>query len=101
MCKFVYMQPLSYYSTSPPMFEVLFNPVTLCVFRLICTDAIARGMDVDNVKYVISYDATPNVNTYVHRVGRTARAGKTGTALTLVTQQEVSLYRHFVFHVIS
>lgn len=77
------------------------NPVALYVFRLICTDAIARGMDVDNVKYVMSYDATPNVNTYVHRVGRTARAGKTGTALTLVTQQEVSLYRHFVFHVIS
>ena len=68
----------------------------LC-FRLICTDAIARGMDFDNVKYVMSYDATPNVNTYVHRVGRTARAGKTGTALTLVTHQEVSLYPLFLF----
>ena len=54
-------------------------------------------MDVDNVKYVMSYDATPNVNTYVHRVGRTARAGKTGTALTLVTHQEVSLYPLFLF----
>lgn len=45
---------------------------------LVCSDAMARGMDIENVKYVISYDAPNFVKTYIHRVGRTARAGNTG-----------------------
>jgi ATP-dependent RNA helicase DDX51/DBP6 len=45
---------------------------------LICSDAMARGMDIDNVSYVISYDAPKFVKTYIHRVGRTARAGNEG-----------------------
>ncbi|XP_038053316.1 ATP-dependent RNA helicase DDX51-like [Patiria miniata] len=56
---------------------------------LICSDAMARGMDVENAKYVISYDMPPYIKTYIHRVGRTARAGKTGVAFSLLQQYEV------------
>lgn len=55
---------------------------------LICSDAMARGMDVDNVRYVISYDVPAYIKTYIHRIGRTARAGKAGTAITLLQNKE-------------
>ncbi|XP_048588349.1 ATP-dependent RNA helicase DDX51-like [Nematostella vectensis] len=45
---------------------------------IICSDAMARGMDIDNVSYVISYDAPNHAKGYIHRVGRTARAGNQG-----------------------
>ncbi|XP_048370646.1 ATP-dependent RNA helicase DDX51 isoform X2 [Sphaerodactylus townsendi] len=51
---------------------------------LISTDATARGIDIGGVKYVISYDAPQFIRTYVHRVGRTARAGKAGLAFTML-----------------
>ncbi|KFO71504.1 ATP-dependent RNA helicase DDX51, partial [Cuculus canorus] len=51
---------------------------------LISTDATARGIDVQGVNYVINYDAPQFIRTYVHRVGRTARAGKAGVAFSLV-----------------
>lgn len=50
---------------------------------------MARGMDVEKVKFVISYDPPPFIKTYIHRIGRTARAGKVGTALTLLQKKEV------------
>lgn len=45
---------------------------------LICSDAMARGMDIQDVSYVISYDVPNYVRSYIHRVGRTARAGNKG-----------------------
>ncbi|XP_010288542.1 PREDICTED: ATP-dependent RNA helicase DDX51, partial [Phaethon lepturus] len=51
---------------------------------LISTDATARGIDVKGVNYVINYDAPQFIRTYVHRVGRTARAGEVGIAFSLV-----------------
>ncbi|KAL8624753.1 hypothetical protein ACOMHN_002448 [Nucella lapillus] len=58
------------------------------LIRLVCSDVMARGMDVDGVKYVVSYDRPPFVSTYIHRVGRTARAGRAGTALSLLENKE-------------
>jgi ATP-dependent RNA helicase DDX51/DBP6 len=52
---------------------------------------MARGMDIENVKYVISYDPPPFIKTYIHRVGRTARAGKVGTAITMLQKKEVRI----------
>lgn len=43
---------------------------------LIATDVAARGLDINDVNYVINYDAPDNIQSYVHRIGRTARAGK-------------------------
>lgn len=59
---------------------------------LVCSDLISRGIDLPSVEHVISYDAPIDPAKYVHRVGRTARAGKHGDAWTLVEEQEA---RHF------
>uniref|UniRef100_A0A665WMT8 ATP-dependent RNA helicase n=1 Tax=Echeneis naucrates TaxID=173247 RepID=A0A665WMT8_ECHNA len=51
---------------------------------LVSTDAAARGIDINGVKCVVNYDAPQYIRTYIHRVGRTARAGKTGLAFTFL-----------------
>ena len=55
---------------------------------LIATDRASRGLDVPNLQHVVSYDVPTSLTTYVHRVGRTARAGKSGHAWTLVAHRE-------------
>ncbi|KDN42503.1 DEAD-domain-containing protein [Tilletiaria anomala UBC 951] len=59
---------------------------------MICSDLISRGIDISDVQHVISYDVPVDMRKYVHRVGRTARAGKQGNAWSLVEEQEA---RHF------
>src|SRR5699024_6412333 len=51
---------------------------------LVATDVAARGIDVDDVTHVINYQCPEDEKTYVHRIGRTGRAGRTGVAVTLV-----------------
>ncbi|XP_035690541.1 ATP-dependent RNA helicase DDX51-like [Branchiostoma floridae] len=63
---------------------------------IVCSDAMARGMDVEGVEVVISYDVPPYVKTYIHRVGRTARAGKEGRAFSLVLQEEEKRFRRML-----
>ncbi|MBU8907366.1 DEAD/DEAH box helicase [Desertibacillus haloalkaliphilus] len=60
---------------------------------LIATDVAARGIDVDNVSHVINYDIPQDPESYVHRIGRTGRAGRHGLALTLVTPREMKHLR--------
>ncbi|XP_049812925.1 probable ATP-dependent RNA helicase Dbp73D isoform X2 [Schistocerca nitens] len=60
---------------------------------LISTDALARGMDMPNIKYVISYDLPKYIKNYIHRIGRTGRAGKSGKAVTLILQNQVSTFQ--------
>ena len=52
---------------------------------LCATDVAARGLDIDDVTHVINYDLPENYEDYVHRIGRTGRANKRGTALTFVS----------------
>lgn len=59
---------------------------------LVCSDALARGIDLDTLDGVICYDAPPFMKTYIHRVGRTARAGKNGTAVTLLEPKQVKSF---------
>ena len=53
---------------------------------LVCSDVAARGLDIPDVSHVINYDAPHHSEDYVHRIGRTGRAGKSGVALTLVSR---------------
>jgi ATP-dependent RNA helicase RhlE len=55
---------------------------------LVATDVAARGIDIDNVSHVINYDLPGEPESYVHRIGRTARAGLSGTAISLCTQAD-------------
>lgn len=55
---------------------------------LVATDVAARGIDIENVTHVINYDLPQDIESYVHRIGRTGRAKKEGTAYTLVTPRE-------------
>jgi ATP-dependent RNA helicase DeaD len=55
---------------------------------LVATDVAARGLDIDDISHVFNYDLPQDSEIYVHRVGRTGRAGKTGIALTLLTPKE-------------
>jgi superfamily II DNA/RNA helicase len=51
---------------------------------LVATDVASRGLDVNNISHVINYDMPQNYDDYIHRIGRTGRAGKKGFALTFV-----------------
>jgi Superfamily II DNA and RNA helicases len=55
---------------------------------LVATDVAARGLDIDDVTHVINYDCPQDTEDYVHRIGRTGRAGKTGIAISLMTPRE-------------
>mmetsp|Transcript_43249 Transcript_43249/g.100915 ORF Transcript_43249/g.100915 Transcript_43249/m.100915 type:complete len:465 (-) Transcript_43249:122-1516(-) len=66
---------------------------------LVCTDVASRGLDVPSVDLVVNYDIPKNSKDYIHRVGRTARAGRSGRAVTMVTQYDVELFQrveHFL-----
>jgi superfamily II DNA/RNA helicase len=60
------------------------------VSTLIATDVAARGLDVDAITHVINYDPPHTSDDYVHRIGRTGRAGRTGTGITLVLPEQRS-----------
>jgi ATP-dependent RNA helicase DeaD len=55
---------------------------------LVATNVASRGLDIPNVSHVVNYDLPEDTETYVHRIGRTARAGKEGVAVTLVGEAE-------------
>nr|WP_269151587.1 DEAD/DEAH box helicase [Sutcliffiella horikoshii] len=57
---------------------------------LIATDVASRGIDIEDISLVINYDIPSDKERYVHRIGRTARAGKSGKAITLVTERETA-----------
>jgi ATP-dependent RNA helicase DeaD len=61
---------------------------------LVATDVAARGIDVNNLTHVINYSLPQEAESYVHRIGRTGRAGNQGTAITFVTPREYSKLLH-------
>ncbi|WP_344416983.1 DEAD/DEAH box helicase, partial [Streptomyces glomeratus] len=56
---------------------------------LVCTDVAARGIDVEGVTHVVNYQSPEEEKTYLHRIGRTGRAGASGTAITLVDWDDI------------
>jgi ATP-dependent RNA helicase DeaD len=61
---------------------------------LVATDVAARGLDIEHVSHVVNYDVPSNPDAYVHRIGRTGRAGREGVAITLVEPREHRLLRN-------
>ena len=60
---------------------------------LIATDVASRGLDIPQVDYVINFDLPNNINSYVHRIGRTGRCGKDGKAFSLVMPNDCNLFK--------
>ena len=58
---------------------------------IVATDVAARGLDVERISHVINYDIPQDTESYVHRIGRTGRAGATGQAISLVSADEIHL----------
>lgn len=59
---------------------------------LVATDIVSRGIDIDNISAVINYDVPHDVEDYVHRIGRTARADRDGMAITLINDKDIDKF---------
>jgi ATP-dependent RNA helicase RhlE len=60
---------------------------------MVATDIAARGLDVENISHVINYDMPDTADAYIHRIGRTGRAERSGDAFTLVTPEDKAMVR--------
>jgi ATP-dependent RNA helicase RhlE len=60
---------------------------------MVATDIAARGLDVESISHVINYDMPDTADAYIHRIGRTGRAERTGDAFTLVTGEDTDMIR--------
>jgi ATP-dependent RNA helicase DeaD len=60
---------------------------------LVATNVASRGLDITDLPYVVSYDIPEDADTYIHRIGRTGRAGKEGTAITLVGEWDLDAWQ--------
>jgi superfamily II DNA/RNA helicase len=60
---------------------------------LVATDIVSRGIDVDDIEQVVNFDAPRDAEDYVHRIGRTARAGRSGSAITFVSERDLPALR--------
>lgn len=67
------------------------------VKMLICTDVAARGLDVKDVTHVVNYSVPRELDSYVHRIGRTARSGKAGIAMSLITPSQRRIVERIEF----
>ena len=71
-------------------FEVLRQFAEATQGVMFCTDVAARGLDIPDVSWVLQYDPPQDPDTFVHRIGRTARMGRSGAGLVFLTQEESS-----------
>ncbi len=72
--------------------DVMYRFKTGQIDILVATDIVARGIDIDDIQLVINYDVPHDEEDYVHRIGRTARAGRDGRAVTLVSEKDQPLF---------
>ena len=65
-------------------------------FILVCTDVAARGLDIKGVSHVYNYESPKTSIEYIHRIGRTARAGKEGKAITIISDRDYESFRRIM-----
>ena len=65
---------------------------------LVATDIAQRGLDVDGISHVVNYDIPSDPEDYTHRIGRTARAGMVGTAVTFLSSNDLGVFKGLVYH---
>jgi ATP-dependent RNA helicase DeaD len=63
---------------------------------LVCTDVASRGLDIKNVTHVYNYEVPSDAKDYIHRIGRTARAGKEGKAITILASRDYENFRNLL-----
>lgn len=79
--------------------ETVLDRVRKGILRfLVATDVAARGLDIPNLSHVFQYEPPEDVESYIHRAGRTGRAGESGTAITLVSPVERTVIQHIARH---
>ena len=73
--------------------EVMFKFKAGQIDVLVATDIVSRGIDIDDIRMVINYDVPHDVEDYIHRIGRTARADRDGKAITLVSDEDMFYFQ--------
>ena len=63
---------------------------------LVCTNVMARGIDIEGVKHVINFDCPNTLNDYIHRIGRTGRAGRKGKATTFLKEDDKEIFPELI-----
>ena len=66
---------------------------------LVATDIAQRGLDVDGISHVVNYDVPQDPEDYTHRIGRTARAGAVGTAVTFLAASDLGAFKSLTYHI--
>ncbi len=73
--------------------EIMYQYKSHKIDIIVATDILARGIDIDDIRIVINYDVPRDCDDYIHRIGRTARAGTTGRAITFVSEEDQSFFK--------
>lgn len=73
--------------------EIMFRYKSRKIDMIIATDILARGIDIDDIRIVINYDVPRDCDDYIHRIGRTARAGAKGRAITFVSVDDQEYFK--------
>ena len=73
--------------------EIMFLYKSRKIDIIVATDILARGIDIDDIRIVINYDVPRDCDDYIHRIGRTARAGTKGRAITFVSEEDQEFFK--------
>lgn len=73
--------------------EIMYQYKSRKIDIIVATDILARGIDIDDIRIVINYDVPRDCDDYIHRIGRTARAGTKGRAITFVSQEDQPYFK--------
>ncbi len=73
--------------------EIMYQYKSRKIDMIVATDILARGIDIDDIRIVINYDVPRDCDDYIHRIGRTARAGTKGRAITFVSEEDQEFFK--------